>query len=124
VDFLRRLLCVEETIVEVSKRHSPTGQRMIVKPYPKDDEPRTIRISPELVEVIAARIDALDLGRDDLLFATAEKAGGAPCLATRSEPRCGSLHSSEQILDSMCGCTTCDMRTHPGSSPAERTSRL
>jgi integrase len=78
VDFLRRLLCVEETIVEVSKRHSPTGQRMIVKPYPKDDEPRTIRISPALVEVIAARIDALDLGRDDLLFPSAEKAGGAP----------------------------------------------
>ena len=78
VDFLRRLLVVEETIVEVSKRHSPTGERMTVKPYPKDDEPRTVRISPALVEVIAARIDALSLGRDDLLFPSVEKAGGAP----------------------------------------------
>jgi len=78
VDFLRRLLTVEQTIVEVSKRHSPTGQRMTVKPYPKDDEPRTVRISPALVEVIAARIDALSLGRDDLLFPSVEMAGGAP----------------------------------------------
>jgi integrase len=78
VDFLRRLLTVEETIVEVSKRHSPTGERMTVKPYPKDDEPRTIRISPALVGVIAARIDALNLGPDDLLFPSVEKAGGLP----------------------------------------------
>jgi hypothetical protein len=28
---------VEETIVEVSKKHSGTGERMIIKPYPKDE---------------------------------------------------------------------------------------
>lgn len=37
VDFLRRLLSVEETVVEVSKRNSPTGERMVFKPYPKND---------------------------------------------------------------------------------------
>jgi integrase len=78
VDFLRRLIAVEETIVEVSKRHSPTGERMIVKPYPKDNEERTLRISPRLAEILAARISALELGRDDLLFPSVEKAGGAP----------------------------------------------
>jgi integrase len=78
VDFLRRLLVVEETIVEVARRHSATGERMIVKPYPKDDEARTVRISPSLVEILAARIDALGLGRDDLLFPSMEMAGGAP----------------------------------------------
>lgn len=78
VDCLRRLLVVEETIVEVSKRHSPTGERMIVKPYPKDDEARTLRISPALVEILAARINALGLGRDDLLFPSVEQAGGPP----------------------------------------------
>jgi integrase len=31
IDFLRRTLTVEETIVEVSRRNSPTGERMIVK---------------------------------------------------------------------------------------------
>jgi integrase len=37
IDFLRRSLTVEETIVEVSKKHSPTDQRYLVKPYPKDN---------------------------------------------------------------------------------------
>ena len=34
-------MTVEETIVEVSKKHSGTGEQMIIKPYPKDDESRT-----------------------------------------------------------------------------------
>ena len=42
VDFLRRTITVEDTIVEVSKKISPTGERIIVKPYPKDDESRTL----------------------------------------------------------------------------------
>jgi len=37
IDFLRRTVIVKETIVEVSK-HSGTGERMIIKPHPKDDE--------------------------------------------------------------------------------------
>jgi integrase len=78
VDFLRRLIVVEATIVEVSKRHSPTGERMIVKPYPKDDKERTVRVSPALAETLAARISALGLGHDDLLFPSVEKAGGCP----------------------------------------------
>ena len=78
VDFLRRLIFVEETIVEVSKRHSPTGERMIVKPYPKNDQARTLRVSPALVAILASRISALGLGRDHLLFPSVEKAGGAP----------------------------------------------
>lgn len=41
---MNRAITVEQTIVEVSKRHSPTGERMIVKEYPKDDEARTLRI--------------------------------------------------------------------------------
>jgi hypothetical protein len=47
-------IVVEETILEVSKRHSPTGERMIVKPYPKNDEARTLRVSPALVEILAS----------------------------------------------------------------------
>ena len=69
---------MQETIVEVSRKDSPTGQRMILKPYPKDDEPRTLRVSPALLESISARIAALNLGRDDLLFPSSEHAGGDP----------------------------------------------
>ncbi|MBA3741982.1 tyrosine-type recombinase/integrase [Sporichthya sp.] len=78
IDFLRRTVSVQETIVEVSKKISPTGERMIVKPYPKDDEPRTLGVSQDLLDVLAARIQHLGLGRDDLLFPSIETAGGNP----------------------------------------------
>lgn len=62
-----RVISVEETIVEVSK-NSPTGDRYLVKPYPKDDEPRTLRVSQQLLDVLAARIGDLGVGPQDLLF--------------------------------------------------------
>ena len=70
IDFLRRRLTIEETIVEVSKKDSPTGQRYIIKPYPKDNEPRTIGVRQTWLDAIAAHIDTHDIGRDDLLFPT------------------------------------------------------
>lgn len=78
IDFLRRTITVQETIVEVSKKDSPTGERMIVKPYPKDDEPRTLRVSQELIDTLAVRITNLGLSRDDLLFPSREVAHGDP----------------------------------------------
>ncbi len=38
-------LTVQDVYVEVSKKNSPTGQRMILRHYPKDNEPRTLRIT-------------------------------------------------------------------------------
>jgi integrase len=35
-------LTVQDVYVEVSKKNSPTGQRMILRHYPKDNEPRTL----------------------------------------------------------------------------------
>ncbi|HEU5117127.1 MAG TPA: phage integrase SAM-like domain-containing protein, partial [Isosphaeraceae bacterium] len=49
-------LTVEETIVEVSRKNSPTGQRMITKPYPKDNEPRTLGLPADVVTQLAAHI--------------------------------------------------------------------
>ncbi len=40
VDFLRKRITVADTIMEVSKRHSPTGERYVAKAHPKDNEPR------------------------------------------------------------------------------------
>ena len=76
IDFLRGVIAIEETIVEVSKKGSPTGQRMIVKPYPKNDQTRTLHVSPDLLDTLAARIAALGLGHDDLLFPSRETAHG------------------------------------------------
>ena len=65
-------------MVEVSKKNSPTGQRMVFKAYPKDDEFRTLRVGQTLLEVLAARIDSMGLGRDDLLFPSTKTKGDIP----------------------------------------------
>jgi len=78
IDFLRRTVTVEQTIVEVSKKHSPTGQRMIVKDYPKDDEPRTLRVSQPLLDALAAHIQSDDIRRDELLFTSTGARDGNP----------------------------------------------
>ncbi len=65
-------LAVEETIVEVSIKNSPTGHRMLTKSYPKDNEPRTMGLPPELVTQLGAYITDRGLASGDLLFATLE----------------------------------------------------
>jgi integrase len=70
LDLIKRTLTVEETVVEVSIKNSPTGQRMITKPYPKDDEPRTMELPPDLVDQLTTWITTRRLGPHDLLFAT------------------------------------------------------
>jgi len=70
IDFLRRSITIEETIVEVSKKHSPTGQRYVAKPYPKDNEPRTFGIRQAWLDAVAQHIATNSIGHNDLLFAT------------------------------------------------------
>jgi integrase len=70
LDFLRRTVTVEETIVEVSKKHSGTGERMIIKPYPKDNESRTFGVRSAWLDEVAEHIRIRAIGRDELLFST------------------------------------------------------
>jgi integrase len=63
-------LTVEETIIEVSLKNSPTGKRMITKPYPKDNEPRTMGLPAELIVQLADWIRDRRLQPGDLMFAT------------------------------------------------------
>lgn len=72
LDLIKRTLTVEETVVEVSIKNSPTGQRMLTKPYPKDNEPRTMGLPLDLLDQLTAHIIDRRLGPDDLLFATRE----------------------------------------------------
>ena len=72
LDLSQATLSVEETIVEVSIKNSPTGHRMLTKAYPKDNEPRTMGLPPDLVDQLRSAITARRLGPDDLLFATRE----------------------------------------------------
>ena len=72
LDLIKRTLSVEETVVEVSIKNSSTGSRMLTKPYPKDNEARTMGLPAELVDQLADWITARRLGPGDLLFATRE----------------------------------------------------
>jgi integrase len=72
LDLIKRTLSVEETVVEVSIKNSPTGARMLTKPYPKDNEARNMALPADLVDQLAAHITDRRLGPDDLLFATRE----------------------------------------------------
>ena len=72
LDLTTGKLTVQETIVEVSIKNSPTGQRMLTKAYPKDNEPRTTGIPPELVAQLGDYIADRRLKPDVLLFATRE----------------------------------------------------
>ena len=68
LDLARGWIIVAETIVEIGKKNSPSGQRYTLKPYPKNDQHRTLAITPELAGVLADRIATLGLRGDDLLF--------------------------------------------------------
>jgi integrase len=70
IDFLRKTVTGEETIIEVSTKHSPTGQRYTVKPYPKDNEARTFGIDDDWLNAAAHHITTHGIGRDQLLFTT------------------------------------------------------
>jgi integrase len=70
LDLTTGRLTVEETIVEVSRKNSPTSHRMVTKPYPKDNEPRAMALPGELVDQLTEWIGTRRLGSGDLLFAT------------------------------------------------------
>ena len=76
----------------------PVRGRMVVKLYPKDDEPRTLRISSGLVETLSRQGAALQLAPEQLLFSSTGRTSG-----------------------STSGSTTSGTRMLPGRWPAERT---
>ena len=78
VDFLRRLIHVRDTVVEVSKKVSPTGERMLHKAYPKDDQHRTLTVGQPLIDLISEHIRERGLSRDDLLFPSTPREGAGP----------------------------------------------
>ena len=72
VDWSDWRIRIEETALELSKRNSPTGQRIVFKDYPKDDEPRTLAVTRELIAVLQKRVDDYGLDPDNLLFPSTE----------------------------------------------------
>jgi len=68
LDLAARTINVHRTLVEVSKKISQTGKRMVVKDYPKDDEPRTVQIEAATCRVLRQHMVANGVRDNDLLF--------------------------------------------------------
>ncbi len=72
IDWSEARILVEETVLELSKRNSPTGQRIVFKGYPKYDQTRTLAVTRELIAVLQKRVDDFGLEPDHLLFPSTE----------------------------------------------------
>ena len=113
-------LTVEETIVEVSIKNSPTGQRMLTKPYPKDNEPRTMGLPPDLVAQLADSITDTTASRP--VTCCSRPATAPPSPGTPSAPGSGDPPSRRPGSTSTSASTTSATPTPPGCSPAAPTS--
>ena len=82
LNFGTGVLTVSRVVVELPPRFHPEGGRFLVKDYPKDQEHRQLKLSPQIVRKIAAHIERHGIGADDLLF---------PMPRTPATGRCGSL---------------------------------
>ena len=67
-DFSNHVVTVSRAVVEVNPKFHPTGDRFLVKEYPKDRHYRRFRLSPQVVDHIKSWVTDHGLGADDLLF--------------------------------------------------------
>ena len=63
------VLTVRRVVVELPPRFHPEGGRFLVKDYPKDQEHRQLKLSPQIVAKIVAHIEQHAIADGDLLFA-------------------------------------------------------
>ena len=68
IDMTTHVVLVRRTIGKVAKKHSPTGQRVFVKDYPKDDEQRSVQIDEATCRQLQEHIRDNQTGDDGLLF--------------------------------------------------------
>lgn len=69
VDFLRRRISVNHTIIEASKELIGNGTRFAWKQYVKDKDIRSAGLSQETVDMLSVHVSARSLSGEDLLFA-------------------------------------------------------
>ena len=100
--------------MEVSIKNSPTGARMLTKPYPKDNEARTMGLPADLVAQLADWISTRRLGPDDLLFATR---AGTPISRNTFRTRVWRPPSKPPASPSTSASTTSATPTPPGCWP-------
>jgi len=76
------ILTVTRAVVELHPDDHPTGDRFLIKPYPKSKRSRRFRLDPTLITALRAHINQHRLASDDLLFGhhtiTAPESAPAP----------------------------------------------
>jgi hypothetical protein len=116
LDFLHGTLTVEETIVEVPKRAAPNGQRMILKPYPKDNEWRRMGLRPRDCWISSAPTSATTNSVPTTCCSPPATAPRSPVTPSAAAP--GNPPSPPRVSTSTSGSTTSAMPTRPGCSQA------
>jgi integrase len=69
LDALTRILTVSRAVVQVDPKFHPTGERFLVKEYPKDKEYRCLKLSEQLARKVETHVKDSGLGPADLIFA-------------------------------------------------------
>lgn len=67
-----REFTISRVVVELNQKFHPNGDRFLVKEYPKDKEPRRVKVTQQLVAKIEDHCRKYQLGPDDLLLAIRE----------------------------------------------------
>jgi hypothetical protein len=80
---------VTRAVSEINPAYHPDGERFLVKPYPKSERSRRLKLDPDLVAAIAVHINQHNVGPNDLLFGLDTFA-----VQARSRPR---LASTDQL---------------------------
>jgi site-specific recombinase XerD len=85
LNFQTHILTVSRAVVELDRKYHPQGERFLVKNYPKEGKHRQMKLTAQIVGKLQVHRDALQLGRDDLLFAIRDQENKKP--AVRVTPR-------------------------------------
>jgi hypothetical protein len=85
---------------------------------PKNNKPRVIGLRQGLLDRLAARIQRMGLGRDDLLCPSTDVAGGGPISRNTFRTRIWLPAAAEAGIDFTSACTTYATPTPPGCSRA------
>jgi integrase len=69
LDPVTRILTVGRAVVQVDPKFHPSGERFLVKDYPKDREYRCLKLSKQLTGKVETHVEVSRLGPKDLIFA-------------------------------------------------------
>lgn len=86
LDLDTRIVTVSRTVIQVTLKNSPDGNRFVVKEYPKDGEDRRFKLSAQIINKLRQHIEALGLGPDDLIFAIRDLPQKKPELTVLPDP--------------------------------------